>query len=82
MRFGPDDKLNITKMAISVRDKAENIVGKGLWRKYSSLFSLKVVKSRDCVIKCQPIDKVLEKSKVKAIADVKINRADKLEFVL
>ena len=34
-----DDKLNVTKMVISVIDKLENIVGKGEISPFSTMFS-------------------------------------------
>ena len=52
-----DDKLNIAKMTISPLDRVENSVGKGenagssLPTVFSKAFFLRVVTSRDCVVK-------------------------------
>ena len=55
-----DDNLNIAKMTISLFDKVENTVGKRrkcllpachLLTVFSKAFFIRVVKSRDCVVK-------------------------------
>ena len=50
-----DDKINVAEMVISLSDRTENIVGKGAFspfpRKFSKALYLRVVESRDCMVK-------------------------------
>ena len=60
LRAFAGDKLDVAKMKISLFDRVENTVGKGenagyqyflLFPEFSKAFLLRVIKSRDCMVK-------------------------------